>query len=253
MVLPSFVGLMFMAAVFFGPSFAMTQALATLRMRSVATSLLLFIQTLIGNGLGPSVTGLHQRSARAVVPAETRSATRWSSSASSTSGPRCITCSAARTLRQDLEATESARGAVTVRSVERIETLTLTDDEKAMLDGRDGKAQQKAMELLVRYAEALGAERFVDTQNVAGVPGSANPFLQNYYKDKGADGLDAIFSHFDLDSDELVEVPHAAGADLSPAGRRRSAALADARREGRGVPELPGARSVRRAARRRAS
>jgi hypothetical protein len=49
---------MFMAAVFFGPSFAMTQALATLRMRSVATSLLLFIQTLIGNGVGPSVTGL---------------------------------------------------------------------------------------------------------------------------------------------------------------------------------------------------
>jgi hypothetical protein len=36
----------------------MTQALATLRMRSVATSVLLFIQTLIGNGLGPSVTGL---------------------------------------------------------------------------------------------------------------------------------------------------------------------------------------------------
>ena len=58
MVLPSFVGLMFMAAVFFGPSFTMTQALATLRMRSVATSLLLFIQTLIGNGIGPSVTGL---------------------------------------------------------------------------------------------------------------------------------------------------------------------------------------------------
>jgi len=55
--LPSFVGLMLMAAVFFGPSFAMTQALATLRMRSVATSLLLFIQTLIGNGMGPSVTG----------------------------------------------------------------------------------------------------------------------------------------------------------------------------------------------------
>jgi MFS family permease len=55
--LASFVGLMFMAAVFFGPSFAMTQSLATVRMRSVATSLLLFIQTLIGNGLGPSTTG----------------------------------------------------------------------------------------------------------------------------------------------------------------------------------------------------
>src|SRR6185503_13821565 len=55
--LVSFVGLMFMAAVFFGPSFAMTQALATVRMRSVATSLLLFVQTLIGNGLGPSAAG----------------------------------------------------------------------------------------------------------------------------------------------------------------------------------------------------
>ena len=87
--------------------------------------------------------------------------------------------------------------------------MRLTDREKEMLDGRDGKARQKAMELLVRYAEALGADAFVDTRNVAGVPGSASPFLQNYYKDKGADGLDAIFSHFDLDSDELVEVPQA--------------------------------------------
>src|SRR5262245_5637872 len=88
--------------------------------------------------------------------------------------------------------------------------MQLTRDEQAMLDGQKGKATQKAMELLVRYAEALGAERFVDTRNVAGVPGSANPFLQNYYKDKGAEGhltvgpaFDAIFSHFDLDSDEL--------------------------------------------------
>ena len=119
-----------------------------------------------------------------------------------------------------------------------------------MLDGRNGKARQKAMELLVRYAEALGAERFVDTRNVAGVPGSANPFLQRYYKGKDADGLDAIFSYFDLDSDELVEVPARARADLSPAGRCRSAALADARREGRSVPELPGARSLRGATRR---
>ena len=57
LALPSLGGLMLMAAEFCGPSFAMTQALASLRMRSVATSLLLFIQTLIGNGLGPSVTG----------------------------------------------------------------------------------------------------------------------------------------------------------------------------------------------------
>jgi hypothetical protein len=85
--------------------------------------------------------------------------------------------------------------------------MKLTDHEKAMLDGREGKARQKAMELLVRYGEALGAERLLDTNNVAGVPGSANPFLQNYYKDAGTSQLDAIFSYFDLDSDELVDVP----------------------------------------------
>ena len=86
--------------------------------------------------------------------------------------------------------------------------MILTDDEQSMLDGAGGKACRKAMELLVRYAEALGAERFVDTNNIAGVPGASNPFLQNYFKDSGA-GYDAVFSHFDLDSDELLEVPNA--------------------------------------------
>jgi predicted aconitase len=88
--------------------------------------------------------------------------------------------------------------------------LRLTDDEKALLDGRHGAARQKAMDLLVRYAQALGAERFVETKNVAGVPGSANAFLQQYYKDKSTAQGDAIFSHFDLDSDELVDAPAAA-------------------------------------------
>ena len=54
---PSFAVMMFLAAVFFGPSFAMTQALAPLKMRSIATSLLLFVQTLIGYGLGPLMAG----------------------------------------------------------------------------------------------------------------------------------------------------------------------------------------------------
>lgn len=86
--------------------------------------------------------------------------------------------------------------------------MRLTDDEQAMLDGRQGKARQKAMELLVRYAHALGCDNFVDTSNVAGVPGQSNPFLSRYYHDTPG-GHDAIFSHFDLDSDELVEVPQA--------------------------------------------
>ncbi len=84
--------------------------------------------------------------------------------------------------------------------------MQLTDQERAMLDGQSGRARQKAMELLVRYAEALGADRFVDTANVAGVPGSANPFLQNHYREQGG-SYQAIFSLFDLDSDEVLDVP----------------------------------------------
>jgi predicted aconitase len=87
--------------------------------------------------------------------------------------------------------------------------MKLTSEERSMLDGTQGKAKQKAMELLVRYGEALGAERLVATDNVAGVPGSSNPFLEKYYKQRGG-GYEAIFSFFDLDSDELVEVPMAA-------------------------------------------
>ena len=85
--------------------------------------------------------------------------------------------------------------------------MKLTRDEQAMLDGSAGGAKQRAMDLLVRYAEALGAEGFVNTTNVAGVPGSSTLFLQNYYKQKGDASYEAVFSQFDLDSDEIVHVP----------------------------------------------
>jgi MFS family permease len=103
--IPSFVGLMFMAAMFFGPSFAMTQALATLRMRSVATSLLLFIQTLIGYGLGPSITGLISDQLR---PAYQQNSLRY---ALVIIGVVNVWAAvhyhlSSRTVRQDLEATE---------------------------------------------------------------------------------------------------------------------------------------------------
>ena len=55
--LQAFAGMMLLSAVFFGPSITMTQALATLRMRSVASSLMLFVQTMIGYGLGPLLAG----------------------------------------------------------------------------------------------------------------------------------------------------------------------------------------------------
>jgi predicted aconitase len=85
--------------------------------------------------------------------------------------------------------------------------MRLDDDERAMLDGRDGAAVQRAMDLLVRYGEALGAERFVDTNNVCGTVGATMPFLRDYAANKG--GLDAVFTEFNLDSADVVTVPKA--------------------------------------------
>ena len=56
-VIPSFVFMVILASMFFGPSFTVAQSLATVRMRAVSTSLLLFVQTLIGYGLGPLIVG----------------------------------------------------------------------------------------------------------------------------------------------------------------------------------------------------
>ena len=56
-VMASFAASAFFASVFFGPSFAMAQALATPRNRALSASLLLFIQTMIGLGIGPLLVG----------------------------------------------------------------------------------------------------------------------------------------------------------------------------------------------------
>lgn len=83
--------------------------------------------------------------------------------------------------------------------------MQLDSDERAMLDGRDGPAVQRAMDLLVRYGDALGAERLVDTNNVCGTVSATTPFMRDFALKKG--GMDAVFSEFNLDSDEVVEIP----------------------------------------------
>jgi MFS family permease len=57
LVIPSFFVMISLASMFFGPSFAVSQTLATLRSRAVATSLLLLVQTFVGMGLGPLLAG----------------------------------------------------------------------------------------------------------------------------------------------------------------------------------------------------
>jgi predicted aconitase len=88
--------------------------------------------------------------------------------------------------------------------------MRLSDEEKAMRDGVHGPAVAKAMDLLIRYGEALGADDFVYTDNIAGVPGSSPKWVKEYYAADGGD-YRAVFSRFDLDSDEVVDVPRING------------------------------------------
>jgi len=83
--------------------------------------------------------------------------------------------------------------------------MRLTDAEKAMRDGAEGAAVARAMDLLIRYGEALGAESLVETRNVCGTVTATTPFMRDFAMAKG--GLDAVFSEFNLDSAEVVPVP----------------------------------------------
>lgn len=57
-VVPAFSVMVVLASMFFGPSFAVAQSVATVRMRAVSTSVLLFIQTIIGLSAGPFLVGV---------------------------------------------------------------------------------------------------------------------------------------------------------------------------------------------------
>lgn len=80
--------------------------------------------------------------------------------------------------------------------------MELTDDEKVMLDGKEGRTRQKAMEFLVKYGTALGAERFVNTNNVGGYMIATRAQYEKYDGD-----FDSIFSLTGLDSEERLEFP----------------------------------------------
>lgn len=62
------------------------------------------------------------------------------------------------------------------------------------------------MDLLVRYGEALGAEKLIETRNVAGAFNASTPSVRHMAED----GFDRVFSELNLDSDDVVEIPHMA-------------------------------------------
>jgi predicted aconitase len=84
--------------------------------------------------------------------------------------------------------------------------MRLSDDEKSMRDGEHGEAIARAMDLLIRYGEGLGAERLVETRNVAGAYNASTPSILHMAED----GFDRVFSELNLDSDDVVEIPRMA-------------------------------------------
>lgn len=81
--------------------------------------------------------------------------------------------------------------------------MKLKRDEQVMLDGKEGRAKQRAMELLIQYAEALGADQFVDTNNVHLSIGFY-PYPQMVKTLNGDD----LISKFLLDSEDKIIVDY---------------------------------------------
>ena len=72
--------------------------------------------------------------------------------------------------------------------------MFLTDDEKRMRDGAEGPAVAAAMDLLLRYSDALGAERLCDIRNVAGTMTQPTPVKAKIVKEHGWDKAFAVIN-----------------------------------------------------------
>ena len=96
--------------------------------------------------------------------------------------------------------------------------MKLANDELAMLAGQQGPARQKAMELLVQYGEALGAEQFVDTNNITLTIAPGN--LEAFRRIVPSEDIDEYISKVFLNSDETVIVDKVKAFTTSNAGYR---------------------------------
>lgn len=82
--------------------------------------------------------------------------------------------------------------------------MNLTDSDKAMLDGAEGPAVAAAMDLLVRYGQALDAEHLCDVRNVAGTMTQPSPAKARLVAEGGWDKAYAVLN---LDSDGEFTIP----------------------------------------------
>jgi predicted aconitase len=82
--------------------------------------------------------------------------------------------------------------------------MFLTDEEKRMRDGAEGAAVAAAMDLLIRYSNALDAERLCDIRNVAGTMTQPSPVKARLVAEGG---WDKAFAVINLDSDLDLTIP----------------------------------------------
>lgn len=82
--------------------------------------------------------------------------------------------------------------------------MHLTDEEKRMRDGVEGDAVAVAMDLLIRYGDALQAERLVATRNVAGTMTQPSPAKAKLVAEGG---WAKAFAVMNLDSDRELDIP----------------------------------------------
>jgi predicted aconitase len=82
--------------------------------------------------------------------------------------------------------------------------VKLTDDDKAMRDGAEGPAVAAAMDLLIRYGEALDAEELCDVRNVAGTTTQPSPAKAKLVAEGG---WEKAFTVINLDADVALPIP----------------------------------------------
>lgn len=82
--------------------------------------------------------------------------------------------------------------------------VKLTDYEKKLLNGEYGIDKQKAMELIVEYAIALGAEKLVEIRSVTGGLGSSKDIME-HLKNCGYD-MEKIYCEYKLNSSQKFPI-----------------------------------------------
>ena len=82
--------------------------------------------------------------------------------------------------------------------------MILTDEEKRMRDGAEGAVTAAAMDLLIRYGDALACDRLCDVRNVAGTMTQPSPVKERLVREGG---WDKAFAVINLDCDTDIEVP----------------------------------------------